>query len=531
MGDSPGRGAPERRHKAQPGRARKYEWRPEGGVCPGPRAPATPGSLAAAFTWKVQANNRAYNRQFKEKVILCWQRKKYKTNVIRTAKYSFFSFLPLNLYEQFHRVSNLFFLLIIILQSIPDISTLPWFSLSTPMVCLLFIRATRDLVDDMVSAVGCSCLGEGAGFKQKKWQDLCVGDVVCLRKDNIVPADMLLLASTEPSSLCYVETVDIDGETNLKFRQALMVTHKELATIKKMASFQGTVTCEAPNSRMHHFVGCLEWNDKKYSLDIGNLLLRGCRIRNTDTCYGLVIYAGTAAPGSWSGSCTDGSVIFISVVLVCLVLAFGFGFSVKELKDHHYYLSGVRGSSVAAESFFVFWSFLILLSVTIPMSMFILSEFIYLGNSVFIDWDVQMYYKPQDVPAKARSTSLNDHLGQVEYIFSDKTGTLTQNILTFNKCCINGRVYGAAPTPELPPGSSIFKGLWVPEDQSHVWPHAQHPRPNLNQGTVARWPGFLWRGPAESHSVYPGRNAVVQSWLTAISTSQVQAILLAQPPE
>uniref|UniRef100_A0A2R9CIA0 ATPase phospholipid transporting 8B3 n=1 Tax=Pan paniscus TaxID=9597 RepID=A0A2R9CIA0_PANPA len=461
MGDSPGRGAPERRHKAQPGRARK-------GVCPGPRAPATPGSLAAAFTWKVQANNRAYNGQFKEKVILCWQRKKYKTNVIRTAKYNFFSFLPLNLYEQFHRVSNLFFLLIIILQSIPDISTLPWCSLSTPMVCLLFIRATRDLVDDMgrhksdkaINNRPCQIL-MGKSFKQKKWQDLCVGDVVCLRKDNIVPADMLLLASTEPSSLCYVETVDIDGETNLKFRQALMVTHKELATIKKMASFQGTVTCEAPNSRMHHFVGCLEWNDKKYSLDIGNLLLRGCRIRNTDTCYGLVIYAGTAAPGSWSGSCTDGSVIFISVVLVCLVLAFGFGFSVKEFKDHHYYLSGVHGSSVAAESFFVFWSFLILLSVTIPMSMFILSEFIYLGNSVFIDWDLQMYYKPQDVPAKARSTSLNDHLGQVEYIFSDKTGTLTQNILTFNKCCINGRVYGAAPTPELPAGSSIFKGLRV----------------------------------------------------------------------
>nr|BAE00594.1 unnamed protein product [Macaca fascicularis] len=253
----------------------------------------------SAFTWEVQANNRTYNAQFKEKVFLCWQKKKYKTNVIRTAKYNFFSFLPLNLYEQLHRVSNLYFLLIIILQSIPDISTLPWFSLGAPMVCLLFIRATRDLVDDIgrhksdrtVNNRPCQIL-MGKSFKRKKWQNLCVGDVVCLHKDNIVPADMLLLASTEPSSLCYVETVDIDGETNLKFRQALMVTHKELTSVKKMASFQGTVTCEAPNSRLHHFVGCLEWNDKKYSLDIGNLLLRGCRIRNTDTCYGMVIYAG-----------------------------------------------------------------------------------------------------------------------------------------------------------------------------------------------------------------------------------------------
>lgn len=59
----------------------------------------------------------------------------------------------------------------------------------------------------------------------------------------------------------------------------------------------GTVVCEEPNSQMHHFLGCLKWEGKKYSLDSGNILLRGCKIRNTDTCYGLVIYAGTAALG------------------------------------------------------------------------------------------------------------------------------------------------------------------------------------------------------------------------------------------
>ena len=53
-----------------------------------------------------------------------------------------------------------------------------------------------------------------------------------------------------------------------------------------------------------------------------------------------------------------------------------------------------------------------------------------------------MYYGPKDAPARARTTTLNEELGQIEYIFSDKTGTLTQNIMTFNKASINGRVYG-----------------------------------------------------------------------------------------
>ncbi|XP_076414963.1 phospholipid-transporting ATPase IK isoform X5 [Peromyscus maniculatus bairdii] len=462
MGDIPAPQEAPRRRRIPTGRSGKYRMRAEG--------PASmddvhlAGDLEdkdTAFTWEVRANDRAYHQQFRKKGFLCWRQKKYKSNAIHTAKYNFFSFLPLNLFEQFHRTSNLYFLLIIILQSIPEISTLPWFTLFAPLVCLLVIRATRDLVDDIgrhrsdkiVNNRPCQIL-RGKSFLWKKWKNLCVGDVVCLSKDSIVPADLLLLASTEPSSLCYVETADIDGETNLKFRQALTVTHHELTSPKKMASFQGIVTCEEPNSRMHDFVGSLEWNSRKYPLDIGNLLLRGCKIRNTDTCYGLVIYAGLDTKimkncGKIHLKRTKLDLlmnklvvlIFVFLVIGSLLLALGFTFMVKDFKGKHYYVSALHQRTEAMEVFFIFWGFLILLSVMVPMAMFIIAEFIYLGNSFFINWDLNMYYEPLDMPAKARSTSLNDQLGQVQYIFSDKTGTLTQNIMTFKKCCINGHVY------------------------------------------------------------------------------------------
>ncbi|NXW58006.1 AT8B3 ATPase, partial [Eurystomus gularis] len=429
-----------------------------------------------AFTWEVRANDRNYHKQFKKKFAFCLTKRKYAGNVIKTAKYNIFTFLPLNLYEQFHRMANVYFVFVILLQTFPEIATLPWYTLLFPLSCLLIIRGLRDLIDDIgrhqsdrnINSRPCEILS-GKSFRWQKWRDICVGDIVRLRKESIVPADMLLLCSSEPSSLCYVETADIDGETNLKFRQALLVTHQELVNEESMAAFDGRVTCEEPNSRMHSFTGTLEWRGETYSLDSERILLRGCKLRNTNVCYGLVIYAGFDSKimrncGKIKRKKTkldrmmDRLVIIIFLVLLVtsLCLAIASGFWAKMFQEKHSYLSALyKHTTPAQQAFFNFWGFMILLSIIIPMSMYITFEFIYLVNSFFINWDLEMYYAAKDIPAKARSTSLNDQLGQIEYIFSDKTGTLTQNVMTFKKCCVNGTIYGTDTGREKqqPPGS------------------------------------------------------------------------------
>ncbi|NXS42045.1 AT8B3 ATPase, partial [Balaeniceps rex] len=416
-----------------------------------------------AFTWEVRANDRNFHMQFKKKFAFCLTKKKYAGNAIKTAKYNVLTFLPLNLYEQFHRMANVYFVFVILLQTFPEISTVPWYTLLFPLSCLLTIRGLRDLIDDIgrhqsdrnINSRPCEILS-GKSFHWQKWRDICVGDIVRLRKESFVPADMLLLCSSEPSSLCYVETADIDGETNLKFRQALLVTHQELVSEESMATFDGEVTCEEPNSRLHSFTGTLEWRGEAYSLDRERLLLRGCKLRNTDVCYGLVIYAGFDSKimrncGKIKRKKTKLDrmmdrlvlIIFLVLLVTSLCLAVASGFWARMFQEKHSYVSAFyKHTTPAQQAFFNFWGFTILLSIIIPMSMYITFEFIYLVNSFFINWDLEMYYAVKDIPAKARSTSLNDQLGQIEYIFSDKTGTLTQNIMSFKKCCVNGTIYG-----------------------------------------------------------------------------------------
>jgi len=227
------------------------------------------------------------------------------SNKVVTTKYNCVTFLPKNLFEQFSKMANLYFLFMTLLQLVPGLQD--FYGAATTLMPLMFVVGVSMIKDafednkrrkqdneENKQVVQCAPRGSRA-FLYTKSLDVQVGCIVRVSENQFFPCDMLLLSTSLPKGIAYVETKNLDGETNLKHKQA----DKAVARLAKtesdaLSNFNGaTVDCEGPNEHLYKFEGNLTLTDgAKISIDPDQILLRGSCLRNTQWVMGVCIYSG-----------------------------------------------------------------------------------------------------------------------------------------------------------------------------------------------------------------------------------------------
>ncbi|KAK1805864.1 hypothetical protein P4O66_012914, partial [Electrophorus voltai] len=322
---------------------------------------------------------------------------RFADNRIISSKYTIWNFIPKNLFEQFRRIANFYFLIIFLVQGYED-----WL---------------RHKADNEVNGAPVLVVRSGS-LVQTRSKNIRVGDIVRVAKDETFPADLVLLSSDRAEGTCHITTASLDGETNLKTHFAVPETAVS-QSVSRLETLQAVVECQQPEADLY-------------------------RSMNTF----LIIYLG----------------ILLFEAILSTILKYTWQAEAKWDEPFYNEKSEVeRNSSKILKFISDFLAFLVLYNFIIPISLYVTVEMQKFLGSFFIGWDLDLYHEESDQRAQVNTSDLNEELGQVEYVFTDKTGTLTENEMQFRECSINGIKY------------QEINGKLVPEGMTEDTPDSSAP--------------------------------------------------------
>nr|XP_019706336.1 phospholipid-transporting ATPase 1 isoform X1 [Elaeis guineensis] len=415
---------------------------------------------------------------------------KFPNNSIRTTKYNILTFIPRNLFEQFHRVAYVYFLILAALNQVPQLGVFSPVASILPLAFVLGVTAIKDAYEDWrrhrsdrnENNRTVSVLVEGE-FRPTRWKDIRVGELIRVSSNETIPCDMVLLSTSDPTGVAYVQTINLDGESNLKTRYAKQET---LSTPPQAMS--GLIRCEKPNRNIYGFHATIEVGGKRHSLGPSNIILRGCEVKNTGWATGVAVYTGkdtkvmlnsSGAPSKRSRLEThmnrETILLAITLAALCSIVTILAGLWLHRHRDELDYLPYYRKKNysdgdnydyygIGWEIVFTFMMAVIQFQVMIPIALYISMELVRLGQAFFMVQDKGMFDENTNSKFQCRALNINEDLGQIKYVFSDKTGTLTQNKMEFRCASVYGMDYsGGQDAEEIGLSISVNDQIWRPK--------------------------------------------------------------------